>query len=105
MRPSATFPTAWTVQSGAASEPILNYYQTVRKNIEKSRGGSNKAIAPNETILWNHDLTDRALPDPDASKPPSKPDHYSIQAQLNNLIMKIFLQALTVKQVTDFWEP
>ncbi|MBV9492096.1 MAG: hypothetical protein JO069_20565 [Verrucomicrobia bacterium] len=83
----------------------LNYYQTERKNVEKSRGGPNKATDPEKTIVWNHDLTDREPPDPDASKPPSKPDHYSIQAQLNNLIMKIFQQAVDVKQVTDFWNP
>jgi hypothetical protein len=74
----------------------LNYYQTERKNVEKSRGGPNRAADPTKTIVWNHDLTNTPLPDP---------DHYSIQAQLNNLIMNIFQQALSVKQVTDFWNP
>lgn len=83
----------------------LNYYQTTEKNVEKSKGGPNTAVNPKGTIIWNHDLTQMPLPDPDASKPPSKPDHYSIQAQLNNVIMKIFQQALGVSQVTDFWSP
>jgi hypothetical protein len=68
----------------------LNYYQTTRKNIEKSFGGPNQAIDPNSTIVWNHDLTHRTLPSPDPSKPAQQPDHYSIQAQLNNLIMRVF---------------
>jgi hypothetical protein len=83
----------------------LNYYQTTRKGVEKSFGGPNRALAPTKTIVWNHDLTNRMLPSPDPSKPSQTPDHYSIQAQLNNLIMKIFQEALKVNQVTDFWNP
>jgi hypothetical protein len=83
----------------------LNYYQTTKKNIEKSCGGPNSALDPKQTIVWNHDLTGRSLPDPDPAKPAHTPDHYSILAQLNNTIMKIFQQALEVTQVTDFWDP
>jgi hypothetical protein len=83
----------------------LNYYQTTRKGLEKSFGGPNRALAPGKTIVWNHDLTNRVLPSPDPSKPSQVPDHYSIQAQLNNLIMRIFQQALDVNQVTAFWDP
>jgi hypothetical protein len=82
----------------------LNYYQTTRKNIEQSCGGPNTAVDPKMTMVWNHDLTNKMLPDPDMSKPPLKPDHFSIQAQCNNLIMKIFQQALDIPQVTDFWD-
>lgn len=82
----------------------LNYYQTTRKGTEESFGGPNRAIDPLKTIVWNHDLTNRMLASPDPSQPPSKPDHYSIQVQCNNLVMKIFQQALNVERVTDFWD-
>jgi hypothetical protein len=82
----------------------LNYYQTKRKDYERSCGGPNVARDQNSTIVWNHDLTNRAIPDADLTKPAHTPDHQSIQAQLNNMYMKIMQQALTTDRVTDYWD-
>jgi hypothetical protein len=80
----------------------LNYYQTNAKpEQEKSVGGPNRAVDPSATIVWNQDLTPLLLASPDPAKAPAFPDHYSIQAQVNNLLIKAFLKALDTVLLSD----
>ena len=82
----------------------LNYYQTTPHGTEKSFGGPNEARDNTKTVVWNHDLTGRSIPDPDPSKPPSPPTHITIDDQTNNTVIAAIQKALLVRHFTEFMD-
>jgi hypothetical protein len=82
----------------------LNYYQTTPHGLEKSFGGPNAALDPSKTVVWNHDLTGRIIPDPDPARPPHAPTHITIDEQTNNVAMAAIKKALKVTQLKDFMD-
>ena len=82
----------------------LNYYQTIPHGWEKSFGGPNAALDRSKTIVWNHDLTGRIIPDPNPALPPHAPTHITIDEQTNNVAMEAIKKALNTNQLKDFMD-
>jgi pimeloyl-ACP methyl ester carboxylesterase len=82
----------------------LNYYQTIPYGFEKSFGGPSAAQDRDQTIVWNHDLTNRKIPDPDPSEAAHVPTHITIDEQTNNTVMLAMQEAVKQDQVTAFWD-
>jgi hypothetical protein len=82
----------------------LNYYQTTPYGTEASFGGPGAAQDGTKTIVWNHNLTGRSIPDPDSAVPAHPPTHITIDDQTNNTVIQAMQEAIRQKQVTDFWD-